>query len=212
MKFRSIKKADFDRDISRIQTELGDFLNVDNTELTVQTQYETYSLLDLYSSATNGHFSSLRELVRLSFCNAKNNRIREFCFNAIEIMSADVDRKSDPHSRYYYSLCLLENDRIDDGIAILKFLAQDNFPPALCRLGVIDWLGAYGKRVDMQSSREFLKAASDLGHVRGRLFYTRLKMRHGSVAERLFSPLNAIADFFHAIKVGRNTQDNRSLY
>jgi len=64
----------------------------------------------------------------------------------------------------------------------------------------------------MEMSRKLLKEASQTGHVKSRLFYTRLRMRHGRLFEKLLSPFFAINDLVYVLKIDRKPHDIRFLY
>jgi len=205
-----------DSEFSKLRHEalknMKSYLTSDNIDLEIVSQGKAIDLVNLSDAALKGDYSSLRLLARLCFRYANQLHLKTSALNTLKILSDGVVGERDVVSQYYYSMSLLEDGNDSVGVPILRSLSDSKFPPAQCRWAVVNWLGAYGQKKDIELARKLLNEARATGHVKSRIFLTRLRMRHGSIVERVISPLNALGDLFYALTLGRNLSDEKIIY
>ena len=163
----------------------GEALTSENIDLIMNDRGVYHDLNKYYNEAKTGNIDSYRYLADLCYEYTTNESLKAIALKSLRILSHSNGTFIDQESRYYYSCRLVDENRFEEALKILQWLADVAYPPAICRLGVYKMLGFDAVDQDLLSARKLLQKAALTGHVRGKIFLTRFKRKHGTFWEKL---------------------------
>ena len=132
----------------------------------------------------------------------------------LQHLSCGVEGYQDLTSKYFYAIHLLNYNDSKQGLKILQLMAEEEYQPALCRIGAMYMQGTYGKEKNVVRAKELFEKGSLAGHVYSTLLLARIKLRNGSLLDRikaLPSAISAVKYAFYAAKKFPQT-DLRRFY
>jgi TPR repeat protein len=196
----------------KILLEIDAALEEGGVNLLVKDGLYTHNLGDYINAAKNGDLNKLRLYSILAFNHKQGTKLSSTALELLRILATSNNDLVSYHSKYNYAVCLIENSlNVSEGMGIINFLAEKKYAPAQCRLGVYQMLGFNGLDKNLVEAKKLFIEASGKGHLRSRIFLTRMKKKHGGWFDKLTWPFYMFKDILYAMRLGPYPDDETLL-